>query len=281
MTDSPVALAEPRTLTLTPIGVVRSPFRDRAEAPRQARAGEGIEATIELYAGRQLERALFDLEGWDYLWVLFWFDRNEGWRPQVLPPRSERRRGVFSTRAPYRPNPIGMSVVRLLEVKKLTLRVQGCDILDQTPVLDLKPYVPWSDAIPNARTGWLAPPDYESQAGEDGRPEDPKALTAVSFEPLATQQLQWLLESHRIDLEPAIRHALSLGTKRHPYKRLQRDGDLLRLAIKAWRVLLRDEGAHCTVLAIASGYRAEAIAQELGIDEHVAFVARFGQGFSR
>jgi tRNA-Thr(GGU) m(6)t(6)A37 methyltransferase TsaA len=267
----------PPTLALTPIGIVRSPFTDRAEAPRQPRAAEGVEATIELYEGRGYERALFDLEGWDYLWVLFWFHKNAGWRPQVLPPRSDRRRGVFSTRSPHRPNPIGLSVVRLLSVSKRTVRVANCDMLDQTPVLDLKPYVPWSDAIPTARTGWLAPPEHVAALGDDGRPEDPKDATVVRFDPLARAQLDWLVE-HRcpVELEAAIVRVLSLGAHAHPYRRIRRrDEDTLELAVKDWRAQFRSSAGECTVLSLSSGYRADALASEPGLDLHRAFVARW------
>lgn len=275
---------------IDPIGVVRSPFVDRAEAPRQPRAGEGIDARIELYAthpGRDgaapqsLERALFDLDGWEFLWVLFWFHKNAGWRPQVLPPRSDRRRGVFSTRSPHRPNPLGLSVVRLLSVEKRTLHIRGCDILDGTPVLDIKPYVPWSDAIPTAKTGWLAPPDYVTDLADDGRPEDPKQATPVRFGPDARAQLDWLSARGETELETRIVRALSLGTKAHPYRRIQRDGDSLKLAVKAWRARFDDLGDEgCLVRSIKTGYRKDALDSDESLELHRAFVAQFGLEFS-
>ncbi len=290
------------SLTLTPIGVVRSPFVDRAEAPRQPRAAAEIEATIALFAGHGYERALFDLEGWDYLWVLFWFHKNAGWRPQVLPPRSDRRRGVFSTRAPHRPNPLGLSVVRIVSVRGLTVRVAGCDMLDQTPVLDLKPYVPWSDAIPHARTGWLAPPGSvtdrggEPEAGgatvntheiksapdsrassPEGRPADPKASTAVLFSPLARAQLAWLAaRGCPVELESAIARVLSLGAHAHPYRRIRRLEDgACELAVKDWRVRFTLEDGACVVASVTTGYRPEALASEPGLDLHREFVRQW------
>lgn len=289
MTDEPPTSPTAPTLTLTPIGYVRSPFQDRAEAPRQPRASGQTTATIELVGDPRFERALFDLEGWDYLWLLFWFHKNESnhWRPQVLPPRSDRRRGVFSTRAPHRPNPLGLSLVKLISVKKMTVHIEGCDLLDGTPIFDIKPYVPWSDAVPEARTGWLAPPEHVTQVNAEGRPEDPKASTEVRFEEPAIAQLAWLKE-HGVDLEPRIRAALSLGTKRHPYRRIQRDGEVLKLAVKEWRVRFREENpmqdgvqkSVCIVSAIRTGYRADALATEEGLDTHRAFVALFGMDFA-
>ena len=150
MSELPDAPPFPQSLTLTPIGVVHSPFSERMRAPRQPRAALGVEGTIELYSASGIEHALEDIDSFRYIWVLFWFHKNHGFRPKVLPPRSHVRRGVFATRSPYRPNPIGLSVVELVAVEARTLRVKNLDILDGTPVLDLKPYVPYTDAIPDA-----------------------------------------------------------------------------------------------------------------------------------
>src|SRR5690606_8897037 len=102
--------------------------------PHQPSAAREVEGSIELYPGHHFEHGLVDLATWSHIWVLFWFHQNAGWRPKVLPPRSLRRRGVFATRAPHRPNPIGLSCVRLMNVQDLTLHVRGVDMLDGTPV---------------------------------------------------------------------------------------------------------------------------------------------------
>jgi tRNA-Thr(GGU) m(6)t(6)A37 methyltransferase TsaA len=134
--------------------VVRTGLSSRVEAPRQPRAAGGAGGTIELYPGRNFEHALDDLQGWEYIWVIFWFHLNRSWRPKVLPPRSTSgRKGVFSTRSPHRPNPIGLSAVRLERVDGLTLHIRDVDMVDGTPVLDIKPYVPYADAHPGARSG--------------------------------------------------------------------------------------------------------------------------------
>src|SRR5690242_13329718 len=115
-------------LKLTPIGVVHSPFGDRASAPRQPAAARDVEARIELFPGQNFEDGLIDLARFDHVWVLFWFHLNDSWKPKVLPPRSTERRGVFATRSPYRPNPIGMSVMRLDRIEGLTLHVRDVDL---------------------------------------------------------------------------------------------------------------------------------------------------------
>ena len=101
------------------------------------------------------QAALRDLEGFERTWLIYHFHRSGPWRPLVVPYRAEVERGLFATRAPSRPNPIGMSAVKLLAVKGNVLEVRGVDILDGTPLLDIKPYVPAFDAFPGSRAGWL------------------------------------------------------------------------------------------------------------------------------
>lgn len=261
-------------VTLTPIGVVRTPFPDRVSAPRQAAAAPDAEGRIELVEGRGLEHAVSDLEGWEYIWVLFWFHLNAGWRPKVLPPRSAERRGVLSTRSPYRPNPVGMSAVQLLGVEGLTLRVRGVDMIDGTPVLDIKPYVPYADARPQARTGWLEPlvPD-EQQA-----PRDPEPGFEVAWEAPAAEQAAWL-EERGVQLRQAVDRTLELGPQPHPYRRIKADGDAMRLAVKSWRVRFRAEGRRILVLSVGTGYRERELWEgaEPELLVHRAFVERFGR----
>lgn len=141
-----------------PIGFLRSPYAQRIDAPHQPtvapESGEG-EARLEL-ASWIPEETLRDLEGFARIWILFLFHRSEGWAPTVKPPRGPRvKRGVFATRSPHRPNPIGLSAVELAGVEGRTLRLRGVDLLDGTPVLDIKPYVPYADAFPGIAAGWI------------------------------------------------------------------------------------------------------------------------------
>jgi tRNA-Thr(GGU) m(6)t(6)A37 methyltransferase TsaA len=273
---------EPDALSVRPIGVVHTPFHERLQAPRQPRAAAGVEGTIELFPGRHFEDALADLAGWEYIWVLFWFHRNHGWRPKVLPPRSTRRRGLFATRTPHRPNPIGLSVLRLLGVSGLTLRVADVDLLDGTPVLDIKPYVAWTDAIPGARAGWLeddviAEPSAAGGSAA-GRPADARGEHAVRFAALADEQLGFLHAAGVPALRDDIVRVLALGPQAHAYRRIRVAADGTRtLALKDWRVRFRAEGSAVCVLALASGYRpAQLVGDEPERAPHRAFVARFG-----
>lgn len=262
-------------LTLEPIGFVHSPFRDKVSAPRQPAAALEITGRIELLPGRNYEHAIEDLGDWEYLWVIFWFHLNEGWRPKVLPPRSTRRRGVLSTRSPHRPNPIGMSVVKLEAVAGLVLHIRNVDMIDGTPVLDIKPYVPYSDAIPNAGTGWLG----NLPSGPDGMtPKDPEPGFHVTWSELASAQASWLEECHEVKLREDVTRLLSLGPQPHPYRRIKREGDSLRLAMKDWRIQFRVEGRDVTVLTIRTGYRPAQLAtrDDPALIPHRAFVTHFG-----
>lgn len=270
----------PPTLTLSPIGVIRTPFRERAAAPRQPPAAAGVRGTIELSPGRDFEHALCDLAAWDRLWVIFWFHLNEGWRPKVLPPRSDRRRGVFSTRSPHRPNPLGLSVVRLERVEGLTLHVLDVDMVDGTPVLDLKPYVAYADAHPDARAGWLDTPATPPAPGALAAPDDPAPGFEIVWAEPAKTQAAWLLEAHGIDVATPASSTLALGPQPHPYRRIRVEGERLRLAVKDWRVYFSVEGRRVTVHALATGYRERELwgANGQAPDAHRAFVERFGAG---
>jgi tRNA-Thr(GGU) m(6)t(6)A37 methyltransferase TsaA len=259
------------TLTLRPIGVVHTPFPDRVSAPRQTYAAQDTLGTIVLESGRHFEDALSDLDGWEYLWVVYWFHLNDHWRPKVLPPRSKIRRGVFATRSPHRPCPIGLSVVRLERILGLTIHVRGVDMVDGSPVLDLKPYVAAADSVPDARAGWLTTPD-------------PIAPFDVVWSDLAREQALWLETVHGVLLTTPVERALGLGAEPHAYRRIRRKGGALVLAVKDWRVGFEAEGRRIVVLSIATGYRERQLVEgskDVGVEEtlrvHRAFVTRFGR----
>jgi tRNA-Thr(GGU) m(6)t(6)A37 methyltransferase TsaA len=260
--SSPCDAANPKELTCRPIGVVHSPFRERLAAPRQSSAAKDARGSIELYPGHGFEHALSDIELWPYLWVIFWFHLNQGWKPKVLPPRSARKRGLFATRAPYRPNPLGLSVVKLERVEGLVLHVSALDMLDQTPVLDLTPYVPYADAISGAEGGWL-----EAAL-------DPLPGFEVLFEPEAAFGLAYLSSQFGIELTEPIAKILELGPQQHAYRRIRRRGDGFVLAVKEWRARFRVEARRIFVEAIESGYRPRELATNdaKDLDPHRAFV---------
>jgi tRNA-Thr(GGU) m(6)t(6)A37 methyltransferase TsaA len=140
------------TVQFTPIGVVRSEFADTSSIPKGLGAKHDAEGAIELRP--ELEPGLADIEGFSHIYVIWVFDRAEGSELTAYPPSDTRPHGVFATRSPQRPNPIGLTVVELLGRQGTTLRVRGVDMLDGTPVLDIKPYL--SGVAPETlRRGWL------------------------------------------------------------------------------------------------------------------------------
>jgi len=243
----------PPRLTLDPIGYLRSPLATKVEAARQPRAAVGTPARIELLPGRNFEHALEDLERWELIWVIFWFHLNPGWRPKVLPPRSTTgRKGVFATRSPHRPNPLGMSVVRLERVDGLVLHISDADMLDGTPVLDLKPYVAYTDAHPDAGSGWL---EDAARADASSQPADPVSAYLVQFEALATEQAAWIEAHTGLAIRERIQSTLALGPTSHPYRRIRRVGEWMQLSVKEWRVRFIAIERNVRVLEINSGFR--------------------------
>lgn len=138
---------------LTTIGIARTPFEHRRDAPCQPGIQTGANGSIEVAS--EFAQCLHDLEGFDRVWVLYIFDRNQGWRPKVRPPRDTKKRGLFATRGPHRPTPIGMVAARLVRVEGLTLHLGDLDLLNGTPVVDIKPYLRFVDSFPNASAGWV------------------------------------------------------------------------------------------------------------------------------
>jgi len=141
------------SITYKPIGIVHSPFKKLAGMPIQPAGAVGISGTIEIY--QEYEAGLKDLDGFSHLIVLSHLHQSKGYKLQVIPYLDDTPRGVFATRAPRRPNAIGLSVVKLIRITGRKLSIECVDMLDQTPVLDLKPYVPAFDTQGRIRTGWL------------------------------------------------------------------------------------------------------------------------------
>jgi tRNA-Thr(GGU) m(6)t(6)A37 methyltransferase TsaA len=145
--------------SMEPIGVVRSPYAETAQVPRGLGAEHQAEGVLEILP--QFEPGLTDIEGFSHLFVLWVFDRAAGYELLGTPPVDTRPHGVFATRSPRRPNPIGLSVVRLLGRDGCKLSVRGVDMLDGTAILDIKPYLS-SIPIEELRRGWLD--DVEASA---------------------------------------------------------------------------------------------------------------------
>ena len=156
------AVPFPNQVHLQPIGVVHSPYRERHGTPRQSHLTSApaeyqpVEAKIEFFGEKIPPVALQDIDGFEHVWLISYLHLNKHWNPTVRLPRGPRtRHGTLATRAPHRPNPIGLSAARVVKLDGLFLIVQGIDLLDGTPILDIKPYIPYCDAFPNSKAGYV------------------------------------------------------------------------------------------------------------------------------
>jgi tRNA (adenine37-N6)-methyltransferase len=184
------------------IAHIRSDFPDRFGIPRQAGQAPSARAVIELLPPYDRPEAVRGLGDCSHVWVLFLCHKAEGWKPTVRPPRlgGNRRVGVFASRSPFRPNPIGLSAVRLEGIDLadgVRLHVSGGDFLDGTPVLDIKPYLPWADALADATGGIGA--------------EAPTNRLPVHFDETCKRALDGLPEGSR--LRALIEESLSLDPR--------------------------------------------------------------------
>lgn len=140
-------------LTLTPIGTIHTPHTDLANMPIQPTSAKGVQGWIELDPA--YTEGLKDLEGFSHIILLYHFHQSQGYKLTVTPYLDKAERGLFSTRAPKRPNAIGLSIVKLLDIIDNRLNIENIDVLDGTPLLDIKPYVPVFDDQKDVRFGWL------------------------------------------------------------------------------------------------------------------------------
>jgi tRNA-Thr(GGU) m(6)t(6)A37 methyltransferase TsaA len=214
---------EEEFFTLKVIGFFQGNTTSKHRAPRQPDATLGIDGTIELMKGQDFEQALLDLASFSHIWLIYGFHSAKGWKPMVLPPRGDKKRGVFATRSPYRPNPIGISVVKLVKISGLKIHVQGTDLLDGTPIYDIKPYIPYADSISDANAGWI------------------DTLNHNETEIVLSEEMQLLMN----DSESAhiIMHAKQIlrdSPYPHPYRRIKQvKENIYEVAIKEWRIQYR------------------------------------------
>ncbi|MFH2012909.1 MAG: tRNA (N6-threonylcarbamoyladenosine(37)-N6)-methyltransferase TrmO [Pseudomonadota bacterium] len=140
-------------IELKPIGIIHTPFKKKEGMPIQPSGAAGIHGTVDVFP--EYHEGLKDLEGFSHIILLYHFHRSRGFKLQVIPFLDTKPRGLFATRAPKRPNPIGLSLVQLDRIENGIIYIQNVDILDCTPLLDIKPYVPDFDSHKKVRTGWL------------------------------------------------------------------------------------------------------------------------------
>lgn len=244
-------MKNPETLTVEPIGFVHCGKTLKFEAPHQPDSESDETNTIELLPGKQFEIALEDLAGFERIWLVWWFDKNKTWRPRAMPPRGPaKRRGTFATRSPHRPNPIGLTCVPLLAVEGLSLTVGPLDLMDGTPILDIKPYITAVDCFPNSAQGWIG--EVEAHIAVSPRYE-------IIVSKKAERQLAWLREHWHIDFSPKAFAALEIDPTPHRTRRILRVGDRIRMACGPWRMFYRIDEFTVTIDEIQKGYSDESL----------------------
>lgn len=155
-------------ITYKPIGVIHSPFKEPKGTPIQPAGAKGMDGKVEVFA--EYVEGLRDIDGFSHIILIYHFHLSKGASLTAKPFMDSEARGVFAVRAPSRPNPIGISVVRLVSVVKNTLHIQDVDIVDGTPLLDIKPYVPRFDVREVERIGWLEENIHKvATSKDDGR----------------------------------------------------------------------------------------------------------------
>ena len=263
----------PVSLQLRPIGYIRTAKRRKFDAPHQPSADATETNRVELLPDPGFELALEDLEGFDRIWLIWWFHRNTTWRPRVLPPRGPaKRRGVFATRSPHRPNPLGLTCVPLLGVDGLTLTVGPLDLVDGTPILDIKPYLARVDAFADASAGWIE--EVEEAAASQER-------FSVEVSPLASRQLDFLRVEWNVDFTERAFGLLSLDPTPHRTRRILRlDDRRFRMSCGPWRLYYSIDGRRVRIESVGRARTDEALAaasedEVPDRDAQIAFARRF------
>ncbi len=234
-------------LSVQPIGWLRTGKTLKFHALHQPRESIAEKNRVELRKDSRFEGALRDLKGFSRIWLVWWFHRNPNWRPMVLPPRGPAvRRGVFATRSPHRPNPIGISAVQLIEVSGLTLHVGPCDLVDGTPILDIKPYLPAYDAFPAEKSGWWEEVENVERAS---------AQFTIHWAPLARKQRDWLRSTWNVDFSDRMCELLGRDPSPHRSRRIKkRRSGGFEIGCGAWRAIFSIDLTRVTILEIMPAY---------------------------
>ena len=169
ITEGGVFLEKKDALLIEPIAYIKNGYKEKFGVPRQSGLAPSVKSVIEFCVGFRDENCIRDIEQYSHLWLVWGFSKNENqWSPTVRPPRlgGNKRVGVFATRSPFRPNPIGLSCVKLEKIEDSKngkiLVVSGGDLADNTPIYDIKPYIPYADIVPEALGGFAE--EHKNQA---------------------------------------------------------------------------------------------------------------------
>jgi len=227
-----------------PIAIFQSSHSETYEAPRQGVLAERASGSIQLRSDLS-QQACEDLRGFERVWLIYDFHENSSWKEKVRPPRfSDKKRSVFSTRSPYRPNSIGMSCVKLDAINGTELRISEHDLLDGTPILDIKPYLPYADSFPESETGWV----------QNTEP------FAVVWDAKIEEQLQWLETKAKLDVRQILTNQLAYEPTASRSKRVSVDTEGFVFALRTWRFRFQVVDKTVVIKFIFSGYSSTQLA---------------------
>jgi tRNA-Thr(GGU) m(6)t(6)A37 methyltransferase TsaA len=232
-------------MSFQPIGLFHCVQDQPVDSPRQASLATESTGWVELSSFIPAE-CLEDVVGFDRLWLLYAFHQNSSWKPKVRPPRgANRKRGVFATRSPYRPNPVGLSCVRLHRVEARRLWVSEHDLLDQTPILDIKPYIVEADCFPKVKQGWL----------------ENLSSAKVELTKVCSDKLRWLEAQLGKPVRQIVRYQLSHDPTNGKIKRVKKQGSNYCFHYQTWRLPFALVDGHVKVLDVQSNYSPEQLAE--------------------
>lgn len=232
-----------------PIGYFHTVEKEKYELPSQPNSTFPNEGYILLNPKVNFEQALEGLGGFDRIWLIFWFHNHTNWKTKVLPPRGGKKQGVFATRSPHRPNFIGLSCVELRAIEGLKLHILNHDLLDGTPILDIKPYLNYADSIPAKRQGWLE--------------ELPEVVSyQFGWSELARNQCDYLAKNWNIHLKEIVEKRLTMSPLPYKNNRIKERAGYYELAYKEWRIFFTINGPNIHILEIKSGYSLDRLNDE-------------------
>lgn len=223
-----------------PIGYLKCQRSYHEEQPRQGNLSDS-HGYIELVKGKNYEQGLKDLEGFSRIWLIYEFHQNKSWRPLANPPRSDGkgRKGVFATRSPYRPNQIGISCVKLISIEKNRIYIADSDLLNNTPILDIKPYIPEYDSFPEARTGWM-----------ENIIDD---IYEINYSEQSKEKINFL-NKQNIELEGVIEAQLGHDIFDKTRNKFVKYNNSFVLRFKSWRILFEVKEKNVFITDVQSSY---------------------------
>ena len=235
----PAKKEPPRTPGFNVIGVLESCFREKFGTPRQPHLVPSSFARLKIYPHYAPEHSLEGLAEFSHVWLLSWFHlaTNKSFHPKIHPPRLKGGKiGVFATRSPHRPNPVGLSLVKLERVEKDTLYLSGIDLVDGTPILDVKPYLPISDIAPNPLSGWV--------------PHNAFPELKVDFTPLALKDIESFSAPGAADLPRLIADTLRHDPRNMRDRTQMKDGAKLAFFMLNMEIKFSVTGGKATVSGV-------------------------------